>query len=63
MSTQIASAAEEQGVVADEVNRNIVRISDMAGQAAEGAQQTASASRDLEQLADELTTIVTQFKI
>jgi methyl-accepting chemotaxis protein len=63
MSTQIASAAEEQGVVADEVNRNIVRISDMAGHAAEGAQQTASASRDLELLADELMTIVTQFKI
>ena len=63
MSTQIASAAEEQGVVADEVNRNIVRISDMAGQAAEGAQHTSSASRELEQLADELSTIVTQFKI
>ena len=63
MSTQIASAAEEQGTVADEVNRNIVRISDMAGQAAEGAQHTSSASRELEILADELSTIVTQFKI
>jgi methyl-accepting chemotaxis protein len=63
MSTQIASAAEEQGVVADEVNRNIVRISDMAGEAADGAQQTAAASRELEQLADELTGIVGQFKI
>jgi methyl-accepting chemotaxis protein len=63
MSTQIASAAEEQGVVADEVNRNIVRISDMASEAADGAQQTASASEELEQLALELTSIVGQFKI
>jgi methyl-accepting chemotaxis protein len=63
MSTQIASAAEEQGVVAEEVNRNIVRISDMAGQAADDAQHTASASQELERLADELTHIVSQFKL
>lgn len=63
MSTQIASAAEEQGVVANEVNRNIVRISDMAGQAAEGAQHTATASQELENLAGDLTDIVAQFKI
>jgi methyl-accepting chemotaxis protein len=63
MSTQIASAAEEQGVVADEVNRNIVRISDMAGQAAEGAQHTSSASQELEALASDLTDIVSHFRI
>lgn len=63
MSSQIASAAEEQGVVADEVNRNIVRISDMAGQAAEGAQHTTAASHELESLASDLTNIVKQFKI
>lgn len=63
MSTQIASAAEEQGVVADEVNRNIVRISDMASQAADGAQHTASASQELEGLATELSDIINQFKI
>ncbi|MDT8384467.1 MAG: methyl-accepting chemotaxis protein [Gammaproteobacteria bacterium] len=63
MSAQIASAAEEQGVVADEVNRNIVRISTMAGQAAEGAQHTSVASRELEALAADLTRIVTHFKL
>ena len=63
MSTQIASAAEEQGVVAEEVNRNIVRISDMAGEAAEGAQETAAASQELEGLAGKLTTIFGQFKV
>jgi methyl-accepting chemotaxis protein len=63
MSTQIASAAEEQGVVADEVNRNIVRISDMAGHAADGAQHTSAASQELETLASDLTDIVAHFKI
>lgn len=63
MSTQIASAAEEQGVVSEEVNRNIIRISDMAGHAAEDAQHTATASRELESLAGELSNIVTQFKV
>ena len=63
MSTQIASAAEEQGVVAEEVNRNIVHISDMAGEAVDGAQQTAAASKELERLAEELTRIVSQFKL
>jgi len=63
MSTQIASAAEEQGVVAEEVNRNIVRISDMASQSAEGARQTANASRDLARLASELEGLVGHFKV
>jgi methyl-accepting chemotaxis protein len=63
MSTQIASAAEEQGVVAEEVNRNIVRISDMASQSADGARQTATASRDLARLASELEGLVGHFKV
>ena len=63
MSNQIAGAAEEQGVVAEEVNRNIVRISDMAGNALEGAEQAATASQELERLAGKLTDIVAQFKI
>jgi methyl-accepting chemotaxis protein len=63
MSTQIASAAEEQGIVADEVNRNIVRISDLAGVSAEGARHTADASLDLSQLAEELQGLVGHFKV
>ena len=63
MSTQIASAAEEQGAVAEEVNRNIVRISDMASRSAEGARQTADASRDLAHLAGELEGLVGHFKV
>lgn len=39
MASTIASAAEEQTAVANEVNKNIVRISDMTSETAEGARQ------------------------
>jgi len=63
MSTQIASAAEEQGAVAEEVNRNIVRISDLAGTASEGAEHTANSSSDLACLAVNLEDMIKHFKV
>ncbi|MES9978663.1 MAG: methyl-accepting chemotaxis protein [Candidatus Thiodiazotropha sp. 6PLUC5] len=54
MSTQIASAAEEQGAVAEEINQNIVKINDMSNQTADGASETATASQDLARMATEL---------
>ena len=41
MTAQIASAAEEQGAVAEEINRNVVNISQVAEQTAAGSRQTA----------------------
>jgi len=63
MSTQIASAAEEQSVVAEEINRNIVSITDMAEQTAAGTENTASASDELAQLATQLQDMVGQFRV
>ena len=63
MSTQIATAAEEQSAVAEEMNRNIVRISDMAVQNASGAEQTSQAGEDLARMASELQGLVGQFKV
>ena len=63
MSTQIASAAEEQSAVSEEINRNIVRINDMSGQTAIGAEQTAAANQGLVRLAEELQGLVGQFKV
>ena len=63
MSAQIASAAEQQGAVAEEVNRNIVRISELAASSTDGANQTATASHELEGLANELQGMTTQFKV
>jgi len=41
----------------------VVNISEITEQTAAGAQQTASASNELNELADHLTGIVKQFKV
>ncbi|VAX14227.1 Methyl-accepting chemotaxis sensor/transducer protein, partial [hydrothermal vent metagenome] len=63
MSSQIASAAEEQHAVTEEINQNIVSISNMATQTSEGASQTSQSSEELARLATELQAIVQQFKV
>jgi methyl-accepting chemotaxis protein len=63
MSTQIASAAEEQSAVAAEINRNVVQINDLGSRNAEGAQQTASASAGLSRLANDLESLVGRFRL
>jgi methyl-accepting chemotaxis protein len=62
MNAQIASAAEQQGAVAEEINRNIVNISQITGQTAAGAGQIASASKELVQLAVRMQGLVGSFK-
>jgi len=63
MSTQIASAAEEQSATTEEINRNITNISEMANETSTGAQQTATASGDLARLGAELQEVVGQFRV
>jgi methyl-accepting chemotaxis protein len=63
MNTQIASAAEEQGAVAEEINRNIVNISQVADQTVAGAQQTAASSEVLSKLAVQLQDLVAKFRV
>lgn len=63
MNTQIASAAEEQSSVAEEINHNVVTISQVGDESAQGAEQTARASEDLANLAAELQQMVAQFKV
>ncbi|MCO5786917.1 methyl-accepting chemotaxis protein [Pseudomonas sp. G11-1] len=58
----IASAAEEQAQVANEVDRNLVNIRDLSTQTAAGAEQTSAASRELSRLAVELNELVTRFQ-
>jgi len=62
MNIHIASAAEEQGSVAEEINKNIVNISHVVQQTADGAQQTFHSSNDVARLATELQELVGQFK-
>ncbi|AOV16084.1 hypothetical protein BJI67_02470 [Acidihalobacter aeolianus] len=63
MNALIASAAEEQSSVAEEINRNVSNISHATEQTAAGAQQTATASEDLARLSAELQVLVNQFKV
>ena len=63
MNAQIASAAEEQTAVAEEINRNIVNISQAVNDTTQGAQHTAQASDELARLAADLQNRVGQFKI
>ena len=63
MNTQIATAAEQQSAVAEEINRNITTISMIADTTSTDAQQTAQISDELVQLAAELNRLVSQFKL
>jgi methyl-accepting chemotaxis protein len=57
----IASAAEQQSLVAREVDRSLVNIRDLSTQTAAGATQTSAASQELSRLAVDLNALVTRF--
>lgn len=61
MSIQIASAAEEQSSVAEEVNKNISNISMVATSTAAGAEETAQSSVQLSKMVTDLQAMVQQF--
>jgi len=60
---QIAAAAVQQSAVAEEVAVNVTRIRDGADQTNEVMAATASASRELADLGDELTKLVRRFRV
>ena len=63
MNDQIATSAEEQTLVTDEITHNIVHISDISLQTMDASSQTDDASQGLAKLAGELQSLVGQFKI
>ncbi|HPE79302.1 MAG: methyl-accepting chemotaxis protein [Chromatiaceae bacterium] len=63
MNAQIATAAEEQGSVAEEINRNVVAIRDLALASTEGAEQTAVASGQQARLAADLQATASTFTV
>ncbi|MCG5515881.1 MULTISPECIES: methyl-accepting chemotaxis protein [unclassified Ectothiorhodospira] len=63
VNTQVASSAEEQSAVAEEMNRNVTSISDAAEENAQGARETTQASEQLSRLANELQDLVGRFKV
>ena len=63
MSSQIATAAQEQSDVANEVSRNLVAITDESKQARDYAGNTAESSRRLEALTDDVTELTRRFRL
>lgn len=63
MNFQIASAAEEQSQVAEEINRNIVNVSNIACDTVKGAETTVENSNALKAVAEKMQGIVSEFKV
>lgn len=63
MNEQIASAATEQAATTSEITHNIELIRDISDRAAEGANKMASEQNHLHELADNLMTTLTHYKV
>ncbi|WP_022942498.1 methyl-accepting chemotaxis protein [Psychromonas hadalis] len=63
MNAQIATAAEQQSSVTEEINRNITAISDISEQTASGAEQSSEASAELAKLAEIMQADIAKFKV
>ncbi|MCE0494772.1 methyl-accepting chemotaxis protein [Vibrio salinus] len=63
MNIQIASAANEQVSVSDEINRNIANINDAVTQTVDTCEQSENASQELRVLAQQLSQHMSHFKV
>ena len=62
MSTQIATAAEEQIAVTEEIDRSLNHISCMGSENSTGAKQTLEAVQDIARVSTQLSGMVSRFK-
>jgi methyl-accepting chemotaxis protein len=63
LNAQIASAAEEQSAVAEDINRNVTTIGTVAFEVADGADKASRASEQLTEMAEHQRSLVSQFKV
>jgi aerotaxis receptor len=63
MNAQVATASEEQTAVSEEINRNLVAITNVADDTLASADQTAEASSRLHRLVHNLQSMLTQFGV
>jgi methyl-accepting chemotaxis protein len=63
LNTQIASAVEEQSIVAEDINKNVVSVDGLAQRGDESSTNIATANEQLSQLAENLSTLVSRFKL
>lgn len=63
MNTQIATAAEEQSAVADEMNRNIIQISNVSDTTLKNTLETSAAAEQVGSLSTNLQKVISRFKV
>jgi methyl-accepting chemotaxis protein len=63
MNQQIATAAEQQSAVTEEINRSVINVRDISDQTASTCEETASSSIELARLGHELEALVGRFKV
>ena len=62
LNSEIASAAEQQSAVSEEISRNVTHIRDQAETNEEQANQTREAGQVLQQLAEQIKNILSSYK-
>lgn len=63
MSTQIATASEEQSSVAEEINRNVIGINQIAEETAQSSHSTQNSSEQLGSVVDQMRRMLRQFEV
>ncbi len=63
MNTQVATAAEQQSQVTQDINRNVTNMSEIINQNVAGISQSAAASNELSQLAEKQKQQLSFFKM
>lgn len=63
MSTQIATAAEEQSAVSDEMTRGLHQIRDVSSETSEGAETMAHNSRELNRMVNAFESSIGRFEV
>ncbi|HXR01710.1 MAG TPA: methyl-accepting chemotaxis protein, partial [Pseudomonas sp.] len=63
MNQQIATAGEQQSVVAEQINRSVSTVRDVSEQTASASEETAASSLELARLGTQLQDMVGQFRV
>lgn len=63
MTTLMATATEEQGTVADDINRNVSSIQNLCSESVANVNQTSEVASKVKNLSDNISTLLKQFKV